>query len=655
MLTKLLLRKNALRFSSSRYSSSYLDKLLKGRHYTEIRKYLEIYPLKQYLYDTLPKDYKSDITLNRSKIKNWFAHSLKEKIEDKKRPVLRRTKYPIFGQISNILWNCIGIYIIYKLWGADLADSYEKFIQEINNMSDNESFEIDLNMNQKPKKTKQYDKKRVTFKDIIGLGDEKSELEEIVNFMKNPESYHAIGAKLPKGVLLYGPPGVGKTLIAKAVAGEANVPFHFVDGSSIEGGFVGSGARAIKKFFNKAREQTPCIIFIDELDSVGGRRTNSPIHPHARQTINALLTEMDGIDSESNIVVLASTNLVEVLDEALTRSGRFDLKINIPVPLKKQRFEIFQHYLSKLRTTVDINVNDIVSVTSGKTPSDIKNICNTAGRLAVRNDQPAITQNNLTEANDIVSMGTRMKSMREQQSKECTENTAWHEAGHALIGHLMDASSLRNRRKEVETFMPVHKITLLPRGGSGGHTSFLHPESKTLRGDLWRSLCIAYGGYIAEELYQKNGNVTRGPSGDFQNATSTAYQIAWHNLMDDLDGDHVNNIDDLTYENYSKLSNEQKEKFDKQVVEITNSAYEHGKKLIENNMVSLKLVADALLKYDQITYKEMQEILKKGNVSAGEKYRTDENIDKRTLVKPKGMKVIDIPLKVLKRNEENLK
>lgn len=338
---------------------------------------------------------------------------------------------------------------------------------------------------------------KVKFSDVRGIGDEKQELTDVVDFMRNPEKYNSLGAKLPKGILLSGPPGVGKTLLAKAVANEAGVPFFHIDGSSVEGPWVGTGVRKLEEIFTAAKQHSPSIgkcvnysfkrdfwvlvlfelfleffltflaflaffsvfsaffsasdpiisstirfqipsfshfpiVFIDEIDAIGGKRTTSDKYPHARSTINTLLSLMDGFDKDDPVVVLGSTNMPETLDEALLRSGRFDVKIAIPKPLRHQREQILQFYLGKLQTTVDINVDELARITGGMVPADMKNLANTAGRIAVAKGNLAVTQVDLVEAKDQMSMGVGRRSELRHLSKVTTENTAWHEAGHAV-------------------------------------------------------------------------------------------------------------------------------------------------------------------------------------------------------------------------------
>jgi len=492
----------------------------------------------------------------------------------------------------------------------------------------------------------------VKFSDVIGIGEERQELMDIVDFMKEPERYTSLGAKLPKGVLLSGPPGVGKTLLAKAVAGESGVPFFHIDGSSIDGPYVGQGTQKIKEIFTHAKKHAPSIIFIDEIDSVGGKRTVSDKYPHARHTINTLLSEMDGFDKDTPVVVLASTNMPDVLDEALTRAGRLDIKIHVGPPLRQARFDILQHYLAKLQTTVDVDVDEVARITGGMVPADFKNLANTAGRIAVQRNHVAVTQTDITEAHDEITMGIGLKAKAGRLSKECLENTAWHEAGHALCTYFMQLESKR-QSKNIDPFAPVHKITIIPRGQSGGHTAFLTNDGGAFEDDLFMRLCVAYGGYVGEEMYHGEGRISTGPGGDFQSATRLAQSLVINGLYQHDLGESSHRFLKKKYED---LSEEEKEVVDKDIVKLCTKAYEYCKKLLYRYQNSMKCISEALVKYEQITAEEMEAIILANDPEGGHHLRYEDNdeVNKRRIVKIKGIRLADIPENIKAQNKKHL-
>lgn len=361
-----------------------------------------------------------------------------------------------------------------------------------------------------------------------------------------------------------------------------------------------------------------------------------------------LLSLMDGFDNEHRVVVIGSTNLPEVLDEALTRSGRFDMTVNIPPPQINQRFDILQHYLSKILTTVDIDVYELSRITGGMVPADLKNLVDTAGRIAVTKSNPAVTQNELIEAIDQISMGLGLKSRVKKVSKETYENTAWHEAGHAVANYLIGKNDLRFKAKMKE-HCPVHKITIIPRGRSGGHTSFLQDDGFWYEGDIVKRLIVAYGGYVGEEMYGKY--ITTGPSGDFQAATNLAKELVLRNLMGKAEQVKFNSIKE-----YEKLSDSEKERVDKEIIKVTRKAYRDCKTLLEENHHSMKCVAEALVEYHQISAEEMEIIIKTGHPHAGKhlRFEEDEDLNRKRIIKPKNTAPKDVPKDVILQNLKNL-
>lgn len=586
---------------------------------------------------------------------------------------IRKTKIESRPSIARILlliiyaaffyhffWNAISQFYKdkweqFQEWVDDDEEetSTSKLDKKTNTYSAQNIEERSITETEKPKRKKRRSKFQIVdvatrFSDVIGIGDERAELEEIVSFLRNPEEYSSKGARLPKGILLSGEPGVGKTLLAKAVAGEAGVPFFFLDASSVDGPFVGSGTKKLKQIFEDAKKHSPSIIFIDEIDSIGGKRASSGKYPYARHTINMLLSLMDGFDSGKNVVVIGSTNLPDILDEALTRSGRFDVTVNIPSPFIRQRNDILQFYLAKILTTVDIDVDEIARITGGMVPADLKNLCDTAGRIAVGKNNPAVTQVEIIEAIDQLTMGIGLKSKIDKVSKATMENTAWHEAGHALCSYLMGQEDMRSNKKMAE-HLPVHKITIIPRGQSGGHTSFLNDDGFFYEEDLFKRLCVAYGGYVGETMYGKG--LTTGPSGDFRAATNLARSIVIENLSGKSVGSTFNGI-----KAYEKLSDEEKERVDKEIVKVCNQAYAHCNDILTSNYSSMSAIAEALAHYHQITSKEMELIIQTGNAHGAKHLRIEEDheLNKRRIIKPKETAPKDIPAEVLLNNLKNI-
>ena len=324
------------------------------------------------------------------------------------------------------------------------------------------------------------DKKRVTFKDVAGNESAKQDLEEVVDFLKEPKKYEKLGAKIPRGVLLAGDPGTGKTLMARAVAGEASVPFFSISGSEFAEMFVGVGASRVRDLFAKAKKNAPSIIFIDEIDAVAHKRdARGGAGREDEQTLNQILVEMDGFDNDSGVIVIAATNRVDMLDKALLRPGRFDRHINVVLPERKDRLEILNVHFKNKPVSKDVNLEALAAKTAGTSGADLANIANEAAITAAREGHKEITNNDITEAFERVAIGPERKSkaMNEQERKI----TAYHEAGHAIVGHVLPDSD------------PVHKVTIIPRGRTGGVTWFLPPEDRSYKSIYQRYFGASYG------------------------------------------------------------------------------------------------------------------------------------------------------------------
>ena len=354
------------------------------------------------------------------------------------------------------------------------------------------------------------EKNKVTFKDVAGLKEEKEEVEELIDFLKNPKKFQKMGARIPKGVLLFGPPGTGKTLLARAVAGEANVPFYFISGSDFVELFVGVGASRVRDMFQQAKRNAPCLIFIDEIDAVGRQRGTGlgGGHDEREQTLNQLLTEMDGFGENEGIIIIAATNRPDVLDPALLRPGRFDRQVTVNLPDVKGREEILKVHADNKKLTEGITLKNLAKRTPGFSGADLENLLNEAALLAVRRNKEAITMSEIDEATDRVLMGPAKTSRK--YSENDRKLVAYHEAGHAVIGLKLDNAN------------DVQKVTIIPRGSAGGYNMMVPSEEKlcSTKTDLLEEITGLLGGRTAEEI--TFGEITTGAHNDFEKATKIA-------------------------------------------------------------------------------------------------------------------------------------
>lgn len=353
---------------------------------------------------------------------------------------------------------------------------------------------------------------KVVFADVAGAEEEKEDLMEVVDFLKNPKKYRDLGAKIPRGILMVGPPGTGKTLLARAVAGESNVPFFSISGSEFVEMFVGVGAARVRDLFKEAKEHAPSIIFIDEVDAIGKKRSPGigGGHDEREQTLNQILTEMDGFDNETNVIILAATNRADVLDKALLRPGRFDRKVTIRLPRMEDRVKIFEVHAKNKPLANDVDLRKIASATVGFSGADIGNLLNEAAILAGRENVKTITHDILQKAFEKIAIGSTKKSHVFTQRER--ETTAYHEVGHALVGKMLPNTD------------PVYKISMVPRGSTGGVTWFL-PEKDTTyttKAKFLDQIAMGYGGRVAEEIFFGRDYITTGASSDIENATEIA-------------------------------------------------------------------------------------------------------------------------------------
>src|SRR6201996_7567819 len=365
------------------------------------------------------------------------------------------------------------------------------------------------------------EKDKVSFKDVAGSNEAKQDLEEVVEFLKFPKKFASVGARIPKGVLLVGPPGTGKTMLARAVAGEAGVPFFSISGSEFVEMFVGVGASRVRDLFAKAKKNAPCIIFIDEIDAVGRRRGSGMGggHDEREQTLNQILVEMDGFEQGTNVIVLAATNRADVLDSALQRPGRFDRRVNIGLPDRKDREAILKVHFAKKPLAKNVDLDEIAKKTPGFSGADLANIANEAAIIAARSSHNEITQADVTEAFERVAIGPERKSKVMTEADKMT--TAYHEAGHALVGHVLPDSD------------PVHKVTIIPRGGTGGVTWFIPPEDRVFVSliQFKDMLARGLGGRIAEEVVLGHDRITTGAGDDLQKSAELARDMVTNQGM----------------------------------------------------------------------------------------------------------------------------
>ena len=434
-------------------------------------------------------------------------------------------------------------------------------------------------------------KTKVTFDDVAGLEEEKAEMIEIVDFLKKPEKYTRMGAKIPRGVLLYGKPGTGKTLIAKAIAGEANVPFISMSGSEFIEMFAGLGASRVRKLFEKARRLAPCIVFIDEIDAIGSRRTsNSGAETENNQTLNQLLVEMDGFSSEETIIVLAATNRPEMLDKALLRPGRFDRQITIPTPDLKGRLEILKIHSKEKKLSSDVNLESIAEDTAGFTGAELANILNEAAILATKNNHEEIENDDIEEAVKKVTVGLEKKE-RVISDKD-KKLTAYHEAGHAVVSRYLPTQS------------NVKEVSIIPRGVAGGYTMYKTDEDKYYisKTEMKEKLIALLGGRAAEKLVLDD--ISTGASNDIEVATKIARDMVTKYGMSDKLGP----IDFQGKEPYEiqMFGEDIGDKIGLEVKSLIDEAYNNAQKLLIEHRDKLDLIAQTLLKQEKVNEKEFE-------------------------------------------------
>lgn len=448
-------------------------------------------------------------------------------------------------------------------------------------------------------------KNKVTFKDVAGLKEEKEEVRELIDFLKNPKKFQKLGARIPKGVLLMGPPGTGKTLLARAVAGEANVPFYFISGSDFVELFVGVGASRVRDMFQQAKRNAPCLIFIDEIDAVGRQRGTGlgGGHDEREQTLNQLLTEMDGFGENEGIIIIAATNRPDVLDPALLRPGRFDRQVTVSLPDIKGREEILAVHAKNKKLAKDVTLTNLSKRTPGFSGADLENLLNEAALLAVRRDKDAITMHEVDEATDRVLMGPAKVSHK--YSEKDRRLVAYHEAGHAVIGlKLANASD-------------VQKVTIIPRGSAGGYNMMVPSEEKlcSTKTDLLEQVTGLLGGRVAEEVVFKE--ITTGAENDFSKATKIVRAMVTEYGMSDLGPMQLEQQEGAAFlgRDYNKTRNFSEtvaHEIDEEMRKIINGCYVDAKKIIKENRELLNLIAETLLEYETLTKEQIDYLVENG-------------------------------------------
>ena len=466
------------------------------------------------------------------------------------------------------------------------------------------------------------DNNQVTFKDVAGLKEEKEEVKELIDFLKDPKKFQNLGARIPKGVLLFGPPGTGKTLLARAVAGEANVPFYFISGSDFVELFVGVGASRVRDMFQQAKRNAPCLIFIDEIDAVGRQRGTGlgGGHDEREQTLNQLLTEMDGFGANEGIIIIAATNRPDVLDPALLRPGRFDRQVTVNLPDVREREEILGVHAKNKKLAKEVTLTNLAKRTPGFSGADLENLLNEAALLAVRRNKKQITMSEIDEATDRVLMGPAKTSHK--YTEEDRKLVAYHEAGHAVIGIKLQGAS------------DVQKVTIIPRGQAGGYNMMVPSVEKlcSTKSDLLEEITGLLGGRSAEEI--TFGEITTGAHNDFEKATKIARAMVTEYGMSDLGPLQFEQNEGSVFlgRDYNKpqhFSNEVANEIDMEMRKIINNCHKKAKEIIKENKDLLKLIADNLLEYETLTKEQIDYLVEHGKMPE----ESNDNLEAMSITK----------------------
>ena len=461
---------------------------------------------------------------------------------------------------------------------------------------------------------------RVRFSDVAGCDEEKQEMAEIIDYLKYPKKFEKMGARIPKGILLSGHPGTGKTLLAKAVAGEANVPFYSISGSDFVEMFVGVGASRVRDMFKKAQQTAPCIIFIDEIDAVGRQRGAGfgGGHDEREQTLNQWLVEMDGMEENTGVVVIAATNRPDVLDPALLRAGRFDRQITVALPDRKGREAILHVHARNKKFVKDLDLGALAKRTPGFSGADLENVLNESAILAVRENKDEISMKQIDEAIDRVMMGpAKVSRTYDDKTKKLV---AYHESGHAIIGLFLENAQV------------VQKVTIIPRGQAGGYNLMTPKEEKMMhtKNDLLDTITSYMGGRTAEELFFDD--ITTGASNDIQNATNIAKDMVTLYGMSDLgpikyNAGNENVFLGRDYNQPNNVSGEVAYEIDQEVRKIINTCHTKARQIIEAHKTELETIAHALMEYETLTAEQIQRVVKGEDISADFKYAEKEPLE----------------------------
>ncbi len=458
------------------------------------------------------------------------------------------------------------------------------------------------------------DQINTTFADVAGVDEAKEDVQELVDYLRDPSRFQRLGGRMPSGVLMAGPPGTGKTLLAKAIAGEAKVPFFSISGSDFVEMFVGVGASRVRDMFEQAKKQAPCIIFIDEIDAVGRHRGggHGGGNDEREQTLNQLLVEMDGFDGNEGIIVIAATNRADVLDKALLRPGRFDRQVNVGLPDVRGREQILKVHMRKVPLDESVNAKVIARGTSGFSGADLANLVNEAALWAAKTDKRVVSEEEFEKARDKIMMGAERRTL--VMTDQDKESTAYHEAGHAIVGYLSEEHD------------PIHKVTIIPRGRALGITFFL-PEGDSIsnsRRKLLGNIATAYGGRIAEEMFYGVDGVSTGAYSDIQMATSTARAMVVNYGLSERLGPLDYDARDQDSLGSRQVSSHTSRLIDEEVKLITDQCYAKAEGLLADNKDILESMKDALLEYETLDNDQIEDLMERRKIRAPRSWGSDE-------------------------------